>query len=191
MEKNYRIGIGYWLLAFLLFIACSSDDVMHMQDECSSFNAIVEEIKITDSSCFESDGIIELVSGADIMARIESGSFTSDRIFNNLMPGSYLVEILHTDGCQYSRSVSVESGVSLSAEVVPIIENTCGLSGCHVAGAESPDLTVKDNIRSASSRMLGLLNSNSMPPEESTGPQLKDEEKQLLICWIEDGAKDN
>ena len=80
--------------------------------------------------------------------------------------------------------------VSLSSDVQSIISSNCAISGCHVSGARSPNLSEKQNIISQASRIKQRTASRSMPPPGS-GITLTDEEIATLGCWADQGANDN
>lgn len=80
--------------------------------------------------------------------------------------------------------------VSLTTDVQPIVNNNCAVSGCHVSGAQSPDLSTKQNIIDRASRIKQRTQSRSMPPPGS-GITLTDEEIAILGCWVDNGANDN
>ena len=80
--------------------------------------------------------------------------------------------------------------VSLTNNVQPIVSNNCAVSGCHVSGAQSPNLSTKQNIIDRASRIKQRTQSRSMPPPGS-GITLTEEEMATLSCWVDNGANDN
>lgn len=80
--------------------------------------------------------------------------------------------------------------VSLANDVQPIVNSNCALSGCHVSGAQSPNLSVKQNIIDRASQIKQRTQSRSMPPPGS-GVTLTDAEIATLSCWVDNGANDN
>ncbi|MEB2782544.1 2-polyprenyl-6-methoxyphenol hydroxylase [Algoriphagus persicinus] len=83
-----------------------------------------------------------------------------------------------------------DSNASLSADIVPILQQNCAVSGCHVDGTGRADFTVKDNILQFSSQIRANTQSGIMPPA-SSGRSLSSEQKELIYCWVTAGAKDN
>ncbi|MCV9386567.1 hypothetical protein [Reichenbachiella ulvae] len=77
--------------------------------------------------------------------------------------------------------------VSLSTDVVPILDGNCAVSGCHVTGRTSPDLSVKSNIISNASSIKSEVVSGRMP----RGGSLSNTEIGLISDWVDQGAKDN
>lgn len=89
--------------------------------------------------------------------------------------------------------------VSFSEEIVPVFNNKCNVSGCHTAGHFAVDLTpanayidlkVKNLINTdnpADSRLYKILvNIGSTHTGRSTPS-----EQQLILQWLQQGAKDN
>ena len=80
--------------------------------------------------------------------------------------------------------------VSLSNEVLALVNSNCAISGCHVTGTQLPNLSEKQNILDQASRIKQRTQSRSMPPPAS-GATLTDEEIATLGCWVDQGANDN
>ncbi|MDR7128722.1 hypothetical protein J2X69_001054 [Algoriphagus sp. 4150] len=83
-----------------------------------------------------------------------------------------------------------DSDASLSADIIPILQQNCAVSGCHVAGTGRADFTVADNIIQFASAIRANTQSGTMPPS-SSGKSLSAEQKELIFCWVNGGAKDN
>lgn len=77
--------------------------------------------------------------------------------------------------------------VSLSTDVIPIIDGNCAVSGCHVTGRTSPDLSSSSGIIANASRVKAEVVSGRMP----RGGSLTNEEINLISDWVDQGAKDN
>jgi hypothetical protein len=91
--------------------------------------------------------------------------------------------------------------VSYSTHIVPILEAYCSTSGCH-DGSVKPDL--RENVSWNSLVSGGFV--NLTVPEASIlyedvefignpmpigGAQLSELNRQLILCWISEGAKNN
>ena len=77
---------------------------------------------------------------------------------------------------------------SFSADIRPIIDNACALSGCHVAGFANGDYTtfdgVKENVDDGSMRIQVVVTMD-MPLANGIGPdELTQEEIDLFDCWL-------
>ena len=97
--------------------------------------------------------------------------------------------------------IEVPDTVSFSEHVVPIFEEKCNTKGCHVRGAEPPDLTPENAHFELT--ITGLVNTDDpessvlyqklitkvkpMPPEET----LHEAKQQIILQWIVQGALDN
>lgn len=79
--------------------------------------------------------------------------------------------------------------VKLSTDVAPIIIQNCAVTGCHVAGVQSPNLSVAANILSNAARVNArAVIARTMPPG---GASLTASEIATIKTWIEEGANDN
>lgn len=83
-----------------------------------------------------------------------------------------------------------DSTASLSADIIPILQQNCAISGCHVDGTGRANFTVKDNIIQFASQISANTQSGIMPPSGS-GRSLTNEQKELIYCWVNGGAEDN
>jgi hypothetical protein len=91
--------------------------------------------------------------------------------------------------------------VSFTTHIAPILENSCSTTGCH-DGTRVPDL--RTDVALNKLRSGGYLNTtipeessfyktvdfsqNPMPPG---GPQITALNRELILCWISEGAPDN
>ena len=83
-----------------------------------------------------------------------------------------------------------DSNASLITDIMPILQQNCAVSGCHVAGTGRVDFTVKDNVIQNSSAIRANTQSGIMPPPAS-GKSISNAQKELIYCWVTAGAKDN
>ena len=79
-----------------------------------------------------------------------------------------------------------EVDVSLSSDIVPIIEQNCATSGCHL-DRQSPLLNTSEAIIQNAARVRARSVAGTMPP---SGPLAGDLVSQIN-CWVENGAQDN
>ena len=91
---------------------------------------------------------------------------------------------------------------SFSADISPILTNRCAIPGCHVAGGpHGIDLRTYDSLKAGGddgaiviaddakeSEVVKQIVQGRMPPG---GPPLEAAQIQLIIDWINEGAKDN
>jgi hypothetical protein len=91
---------------------------------------------------------------------------------------------------------------SFNADIMPILENRCAIAKCHVVdGPHDIDLRTYDSLikggdegaiviagDARESEMVEETAEGKMPPE---GPPLDAAQIQLIIDWINEGAKNN
>jgi len=107
--------------------------------------------------------------------------------------------ILIIGGCQYLHIVPepIPTDVSFSADIIPIFTANC--IGCHTSGGQAPDLTsanaynsiISMNLVDTSNPTASILyvkvNTGAMPP----GGKLPQSQIDLILKWIQQGAKNN
>lgn len=77
--------------------------------------------------------------------------------------------------------------VSLTNDIVPIMNSDCAIPFCHVAGEQFPNLSVKANIISNASSIKSRTQSGNMP----RGGTLSLAQKNLIKNWVDQGKLDN
>lgn len=151
---------------------------------------------VDDTDCLGNNGSISVTASGGTPPyeyRIGTGSFGASSVFNGLAPGNYSLAIRDDAGCIFTKSSLVTKGdsqTSLSVDVRPIIDVKCAITGCH-NGTESPNLTIPSNIIANASRIKSVTQSGQMPKSNSTGGPLTNDEKALIACWVDEGAKNN
>ena len=80
--------------------------------------------------------------------------------------------------------------ISLANDVQPITNTHCAITGCHISGAQSPDLSMNQNILDRASGIRQRTQNRSMPPPAS-GITLTDDEIATIGCWVDQGADEN
>lgn len=80
--------------------------------------------------------------------------------------------------------------VSLSGDVLPIIQANCAIEGCHVTGTGLPDYTSKQTVLELASRIKTRTGNGTMPPANAP-TSLTLEEINTIACWVDQGAEDN
>lgn len=74
--------------------------------------------------------------------------------------------------------------MSFSGDVFPIFQSSC--ISCHSSGDSKP-LDNYSNIAANKTLIRSVIISERMPKDK----KLSDNEKNTIICWIDDGAKNN
>ena len=110
-------------------------------------------------------------------------------------------------GCYKDKTVIFDTGeeitrpVSFAADIVPIFNSSCNISGCHSPGGKSPDLSVVNAYTSLSNG--GFVNTSD--PQASvmylwmTGKKgtpmppngINKDYNALVLAWIKQGAQNN
>lgn len=181
-----------FLLAFslLLFTHCTSDSTDEPDPGCSQSNLSLQLDNSAGGTCTNKDGSLAVkASGGSppYTYSLDGTAFQAAARFEQLTAGSYTVTVKDNLGCtaRIDATVSTEE-VSLARQVQPLIQNKCALSSCH-GGSVFPDLRVKTNIINNAMRIRTQVASGAMPLTGS----LTATEKSNILCWVDNGAKDN
>lgn len=101
------------------------------------------------------------------------------------------------------NSPAITKTVSFSSDIIPILSKTCSISGCHNTGGQTPDLT---SAKAFSSLTIGGFITTATPdqsvlylyligkktPEMPLGSANNPSNiNQLVLAWIQQGAKNN
>ena len=142
------------------------------------------------SGCKQSGGSITVTAtdGTEpYQFKLGSGSFTTNNTFSSLSSGEHDLVVTDASGCTINQSVTITSGVSFSASISPIISTKCASSNCH-GGTQGPDLRTFKGIHDNAARIKTVTGNGTMP---KGGPELSQAEKDLIACWVDDGALNN
>ena len=97
----------------------------------------------------------------------------------------------------------VEEGVSFQNDIEPILDARCAIPGCHSGGNPTGGLNMETYANfqrggqsgptfipgdGQNSRVVQRIDGGGMP---QIGPPLDDDQIQLFIDWIDEGAEDN
>ena len=80
--------------------------------------------------------------------------------------------------------------VSLTTDVIPIMDVNCTFSGCHLNSTSIPDFSDPDVIIANASRIKARVINRTMPPS-SSGLTLTQEEINTISCWVDSDAPNN
>lgn len=144
----------------------------------------------TNAGCGTSEGTITVTaSGGDgnYQYSIAGGDFASSNTFAGLTAGRHTIDVKDGNSCESSERIQVLSGTGFSASIRPIINQSCATTGCHVAGTGRQDFTIVSVIIANASGIKSRTQSGSMP---KTGT-ITQEAKDLIACWVDDGALQN
>ncbi len=154
----------------------------------------ISAIASSTSGCKESNATIDVVASSGTspyMYKLDQGSFQSSNQFTGVDSGDHTVTVMDDDGCEVSMTETVLTGTSLDIDVMPIITSNCAISGCHDGSSGSrPDFRTKAGVRAESDRIkVRAVDNGTMPP--AGRDPLSQTQKDLIECWVNDGAKDN
>lgn len=147
------------------------------------------EVQATASGCASSAGSITAspVQGVEpIQYKINAETFQGQNAFQNLEQGDYTITAMDATGCEVSQRIHVPSGVTFAAQVSPIVEANCSITGCH-NGTQPPDFRSFQTLREFASLIRVQVVTRTMPVDGS----LTQSEINTILCWIDDGAPAN
>ena len=89
----------------------------------------------------------------------------------------------------------IEIDPSFKDDILPIIEATCAIETCHVSNGSGNGIfdsydAIKGKVDNESLLRRAVTDAN-MPPASSVGPKPTAAQRNLIKCWIEDGAANN
>lgn len=146
---------------------------------------------IEDTDCTIGNGSVNisiLQGEGPFLYRLNDGAFQEESSFENLRAGQYEVT-LRAGQCSNRFNLTIpkgNTGTSWIAEVRPLIETKCALSGCH-NGVTRPDLRVYETAKKYATQIKKLTADRSMPFTGSLTQQQID----MLACWVDEGANQN
>lgn len=153
-------------------------------------NAISLSLAATASDCsVDNGGIMATASGGvgTLSYALDTEGFQGASSFSNISSGTHKVTVKDEAGCEVSKDIQVEANVSLSTDIAPIINSNCAISGCHVSGSQSPNLSSSSGIINSAGRVKARTSARTMPLNGS----LTDSEIDIIACWVDAGAKNN
>jgi hypothetical protein len=153
----------------------------------------IADIEKTESGCKENNGVITVNAvGTGVLSfSINGDASQSSNMFTGLARGTYVIVVADDNGCELTRNVNLSTGVSYSSQVNNIIETNCAISNCHNGdNGANRNWTVFSNVQSNANNIKSRTSSGNMPPANS-GKSLTQQEKDLIACWVDDGALNN
>lgn len=104
----------------------------------------------------------------------------------------FLVCILLSCSKDDSNANSCDASITYTSKVASIINKSCAVSGCHISGGSgngnfSTLSEIKAKVDNGSFKKRAI-DEATMPPVGSSFA-LSSEEKLILKCWVENGAK--
>ena len=95
--------------------------------------------------------------------------------------------------CTYDKEVIPEnliecSEITYSQNVKPIIDSSCAISGCHIAGTGLPSWETLSTVQAFADEIKRRTEIRDMP---RGGGVLSIDEITTIACWVDGGALDN
>ena len=183
------LSLGTFVLSVTDENGCSSETQIVLTVANSSL--AISNISSSPSGCETSNANLTVTAAGDgtLMYSINGGTFQDSNTFSDLPAGEYTVAV-RDDICETTSLHTVTSGISYIDQVRTIFVTNCNLSGCHDGSTSLPNWNDLANVQDNASRIRTRTQNGSMPPE-SSGRTLTQEEKDLIACWVEDGALNN
>lgn len=112
--------------------------------------------------------------------KINNQAFGASATFNSLSAGSHTVTVKDAAGCLFPKAVTVQrgdTGTSLTADIMPIIQANCAVSGCH-NGSQTPNLSSTTGVLNNAAAIKTQTQSGAMPKQGS----ITATQKALIAC---------
>jgi len=126
--------------------------------------------------------------------KIGSGAFGASATFSNLKAGNYTITVEDDAGCTITINAVVTSntGVSFNTQIKPILEANCIKSGCHNGdnGADR-NWSVLANVQAKAQGIKTRTGNGTMPADQVGTGGLPQSQRDLIACWVDDGALNN
>jgi len=188
MYFNNTLPILVILILILICSACSDNDPA---PDCNiSAIAITSVENTVVSGCGDTKGVVVINAAGGEGSRMYSlndGLKQESNTFTNLVAGMYTAKVEDAFGCFFAEDVQVLSGISFNITIKPIIQNSCSITGCHIAGTGLPNFTNLSEIQERASQVKSRTQTRDMPRSGS----ITVEEIAVIACWVDDGALDN
>lgn len=151
---------------------------------------------LSQTSCLTPNGSITTnVTGGQppYKYKLGSGAFGSSSEFSNLKAGNYIITVEDTAGCTITINAVVPSntGVSYQTQIKPILEANCIKSTCHDGSSALPNWSNLSTVQAAAQAIKLRTGNGSMPADQVSTGGLPQNLRDLIACWVDDGAKNN
>jgi hypothetical protein len=190
-SKLFNVSAGNYVVYVRDAKGCSINTSASVNAESGSVE--INSISSTAGDCGGNNGTLSVVAsgGTGLLSYQLDGSVAQpESSFSNVATGQHIVTVIDQVDCATERGVWLPSGVGLVGEIMPImLANCANSSSCHSSGAPRVDLSNPSNVISQSAAIKTRTQNGSMPPRG--GPSLSQESKDLIACWVDDGALNN
>jgi hypothetical protein len=180
-----NLSAGVYRITTMDLNSCSATIEVTVKNK----NGLNISLQTQAAGCQSSSGVVT-VNAHDGVApyqfKLNSGSYQSQNSFANLGSGQYTLAVKDAQGCEITQTLRINSGISFSGSISPIIKTNCAITGCH-NGSQFPDFRIFKNIHDNAALIKTQTGSRSMP---ATG-SLTQAEINSIACWVDDGALEN
>jgi len=153
---------------------------------CEESNLYISVLSATTAECGLPTGKIEVQAYGGRGQKeylLNEGLPQTSGSFNSLRPGFYNITVRDSLYCTKTVQVHLNSGVSYSQVIFPILKANCNIPTCH-DGSGSISFNVFDNVKRAAIDIKGLTRAKIMPKRGT----ISAEEIEMISCWVDDGA---
>ena len=190
-SKLFNVSAGNYVVYIRDAKGCSINTTTTVNAEPGSIEII--SVSTTPGDCGAANGSITIDAAGgtgSLSYQLDGGTIQSNSTFTSVKTGQHTVKVLDGFDCMAERFLWIPSGVSLSDVIMPIILANCAnSSNCHSTGAPRVDLSNPLNVISKSLLIKDRTQDGSMPPRSK--PRLSQGDKDLIKCWVDDGALNN
>jgi hypothetical protein len=155
-------------------------------------SSLAFSVQTTNSNCKTNTGAITINAtggSGPYSYTFNNGLASSNNSFNALSAGSYPISITDETGCEITQTIKVLTDIKFSTDIKTIINTSCAITGCHVAGGSGPgNFAVFANIRESAYAIHRVVQSGNMPKNSAKLPLAQ---LDAIACWVDDGALDN
>ncbi len=164
------------------------DNITLMAADISFIADVVDNTK-----CVGGNGSIAIsMSGGQPPYHYKLGgnAFDINNVFTELDAGNYLITVKDDGECISELNINVSQGItntSWSTEILPIMQSSCAVTGCHNGVARPDDLRIYA-VAKSNATLIKTYTQDGYMPFEGTITQAQ---KDLIACWVDEGALNN
>ncbi len=180
-----NLSAGVYVITAVDINSCSSTSEVSVKNT----NGLNISLETQASGCQTSGGMIKVTAQdgvAPYQFKLNTGNYQSQNTFTNLGSGPYTLAVKDAQGCEITQTLRVNSGISYSGTISPIIKANCAITGCH-NGSQFPDFRLFKNIHDNAALIKSQTATRNMPANGS----LSQSEINAIACWVDDGALEN
>lgn len=187
------LGAGTFSLRVQDKNKCIQETEINLSNPGSDFEVAISGLD--DAGCKTTEGAISGVASGGTgpySYKLNDGTFGDTGDFSNLGTGTYTITAKDANNCTTTTvATKITSGISYQTDIKPLIANRC--AHCHGPnGVKSDrDWTVYANVKAFSAGIKTRTGNGSMPADLAGSGGLPPEERDLIACWVDDGALNN